>query len=536
MMKKNTFILLLLCASQISIAQTLKDAIRLNENEQHDAANEIYQKLIAAEPSNGTVWYYYGENLIDADQTEQAQQIFSQGLQKDPSNALLAIGNAELTILSGNLAAGKTAINSAVQSSGNKNAQVLMEAAEALIRYKQKDLQTAQQYLDQAVKLEPKNPEVYTMIGDVYSELNNGTEAANNYNRALDLDKNQVKAYLHKGQLYKRSMNYDGAIAEFNNALKIDQNFAPAYREIGEAYYLQRKIESAKENYRKYLELSKNNNSARLRYTSFLFYSENYKDALNELTQITKTDSNNLGLMRLSSYLFFENADYPKATQFINRVFEMTQPDSSKRISLDYVYYGKILGKNGNDSLGAEFIKQAYQMDTSRTELLPELGNAYMRAKKYDEAVKAFDARIQAGGKITTTDYFNLGKALYQSKQYSRADSAFAKVTELLPAWPTAYLWRGRSNTGLDPDSKQGLAKPYYEQYIQIATADTANLSKYQKDLVEANRYLAYYYLVQKDCDQSSTYWKRVLEIDPTFKQAREVLDQIKADPKSLCR
>ena len=86
-------------------------------------------------------------------------------------------------------------------------------------------------------------------------------------------------------------MAWEGAAGEFQNALKIDPNFAPAYRELAEVFYLQKKIEDAKTNYKKYLELSKNNASARLRYASFLYFSKSYPEALAELNQITKVDS-----------------------------------------------------------------------------------------------------------------------------------------------------------------------------------------------------------------------------------------------------
>ena len=532
--KIKLFIAAVLMYSSVQ-AQTLKDAIRLNENEQQEEANAMYQQLISKEPTNGVLYYYAGENMIDADNPDEASKYFQEGIKKDGAQPLLQVGNAELLLLKGQLNEAKTVLAGAVQSAP-KNALVHMEAGEALLRYKAKDLIIAQQYIEQAAKLEPKNPEVYNLLGDVYSELNNGTQAANNYNKSLELDKAQVKPYLHKGQLYKRSMNYEGAIAEFESALILDPKFAPAYRELGEAYYLQRKIEKAKENYRKYLELSKNNSSARLRYASFLFYTENYKDALAELQQIPRPDSTNLGQMRLGAYLSLENNNLPAAEQMIAKVFDLTTQDTTKRITLDYVYYGKILSKGGNDSLGAQVVQRAYEMDTTRTELLAELGNIQMRAKKYPEAATWYQKRVNSGDKITTTDYYNLGRAYYLSKEYGKADSAFTKVTTLQETWAPGWLWRGKASTGLDPDSKQGLAKPYYERYIQMITADTANITKYQRDLVEANRYLAYYYLVKKDCPQSTIYWKKVLELEPANEQAKDALELIKSNPKDNCR
>ena len=73
-------------------------------------------------------------------------------------------------------------------------------------------------------------------------------------------------------------------------------------------------------------------------------------------------------------------------------------------------------------------------------------------------------------------------------------------------------------------------AKPFYEKYIELATADSANFSRYKQDLIEAYRYLAYYYFVKKDCPQSIACWKKVLEFVPEDKQAKDSIKQIRED------
>src|SRR6185503_19837140 len=99
--------------------------------------------------------------------------------------------------------------------------------------------------LQKAATADPKSPEVYILIGDAYTEQNDGSTAAENYNKALDLNKNSAKAVVKKGVLYKRSTNFEGAQAEFENGIKIDSMFAPAHRELGEIYFRLRKLEMA---------------------------------------------------------------------------------------------------------------------------------------------------------------------------------------------------------------------------------------------------------------------------------------------------
>jgi tetratricopeptide (TPR) repeat protein len=77
------------------------------------------------EPNNGTLYYYYGENFIDAENPDQATVAFQKGLEKDPANALNLIGQAEIKLMVGDLAGGKTLIDKAVLMGNGKNALVL---------------------------------------------------------------------------------------------------------------------------------------------------------------------------------------------------------------------------------------------------------------------------------------------------------------------------------------------------------------------------------------------------------------------------
>jgi len=529
-MKKRILIAALTTLFFSANAQTLKDAIRLNENEQHDEASGVFKMLIVLEPTKGDYYYYWGNNLLDADKADSAAIIFSEGLKKEPSNLLLQIGNAELKLSDGNLSEGKSGIEAAVKTAGPKNAAILIVAAEALIRYKKaQDLMSARVYLDAALKLDAKNPAIYNLYGDLYSEENNGSEAAKYYNKALEFDRKYIKSVFHKGQLYKRAMSYEIAITEFNNTITMDPNFAPAYRELGECYYKLKKADLAKENYKKYLELSKNNNNARIRYASFLYAGGDFNEAGLELSQITKIDSSNIGMMRIMAYVGYELGKNDTALKTITKVFAITSEDTTKRIGKDYSYFGKILAKGGNAEMGTAYIQTALTIDPKQGELYDDLADMYNKQKKYDLSALTYESKINNSAKAAITDYFNMGRAWYNAKNYLKADSAFAKVSEINPTWPNGHFWRGRANAQIDNTAKEGMAIPHYAKYIELASADVANLSKQKTNLVEANSYLAFAAFVAKDCKLSIEYWNKVLEIDPTTKQAKDSIEAIKA-------
>lgn len=535
-------------------AQSLEEAKKLTENEQYEAATAVYQQLISREPANGNLYYFFGDNYLLGDNADSAMIVFEQGQKADPANLLLQIGRAKslmdrMSVREAKSAAEKDPSNAeaasryaeaqkrvadaqklideAVAKAPAKSAQVLIEAAEALIHYTNKDLDKAKTLLDRAQTIEPKNPEVQLLLGDIYTELNNGTLAANYYNEALRLDTTSARGIVSKGRLYKRSTNYEGAAAEFEQAIQLDPNYAPAYRELGEAYFRLGRLEKAKEQYRKYLELSRNNCNARIRYASFLYLSKDYANGLVEINQVKqKCDSGNVTLLRVESYCYYETKDYARALSVCNRLFEKLTED--KRSVTDYEYYGKILVAAGRDTAGIESLRRAYRMDPSRVDLLTELSNAYMKAKRYPESIQVLNEKITLGKDVKVADYFNLGRSYYFNLQFAPADSAMMKVNELSPKYASGYLWRAKANTQIDSTSELGLAKPHYEKYIELAEADSANAAKYNSGLTEAYGYLAYYFILKKDNASALIYLRKkaLLPLEPEDK--KNVEDAIK--------
>jgi tetratricopeptide (TPR) repeat protein len=591
-MKKYQY--LFLTASLICMqvhAQTLNSAIRLTDNEQYEAATAEFRQLIQKEPANATNYYYFGENYLLSDHPDSALIMFDLGAKADPANLLPQIGKVKhqldmysvaemkrnsnianddytkvkanydkLTQKSAedeahlnemkakateaeafyqtaiaNVKSANALLDETVTKAGPKNAVLLIEAADALIHFKNKDLEKAKGYLDKASSLQPKNPEIKILYGDVYSELNNGTLAADYYNKALDLDPKSVKAIVNKGRLYKRSTNFDGAAEEFKNAIKIDDSFAPAHRELGECYYRLGKLEDAKAEYRKYLELSKNNCDARFRYASFLYLSKDYAGAIQEINQLNNTcDANNYRLLRVTAYSLYEIKDSLKSMAAITKLLEKVSEENL--IEEDYEYAGKIYILNNKDSLGVEMLRKAYLMDSNRCDLLTEIYKSYDKMKKYNEAASVMLEKIQNCKGATVADYFNLGRSYFFSTNYLSADTAFAKVNELSPKYASGFLWRAKANSFIDSTMTQGLAKPHYEKYIEVATTDTAGAAKYKSGLVEAYRYMAAYYVkVDKNLKTTLEYVKKALEIDPENKELQEWQKSLEfeLDPKN---
>lgn len=525
-LKSTLSIIVALSSLNVASAQTLKDAIKLTDNEQYENAAKVYQARIQAEPTNGINYFYLGENYFKNDEFTQAKALYQKGIDLNPANSLNYVGLGKIYWHEKNAVEAKANFYKALTISKSKDATVLMKIAEPYINAETKNLPEAFTLLNQALALEPKNPEIYILLGDAYLEQGDGSKAIMNYEKATDLDKTSVKAILRTGQLYGRAKNYSLALDYYKKAEKIDSTFAPAYREKAELYGRSGQFERAVEQYKKYLALN-NNLSARTRYASFLYLSKKYSDAITEIKEVQKQDTNNAIMYRLLGYSYYETSDYSNGIISIEKFFEKAAKQGTKIISSDYSYKGKLLAKTGQDSLGVITLVTALDLETDsakKADLNSDIGTIYFKAKKPAEAITFFEKNIAlSGGKATPTDYNRLGLAYYQNKEYGKADSAFAKITHIMPDLPLGYLWRAISNSLLDPDSEKGLAKPFFETYITKIKPE--EIEKNKKDLTKANEYLGAYYFAKKDYAQSKIYWLKVKELDASNTKAKVALE-----------
>lgn len=503
-------------------AQTLADALKLTRNEQYESADAIYKKLIQAQPANGDLYFYYGENFFKNENLAMAAEMYQTGADVNPTNPLPYVGIGKVLWYKDKQQEAKSNFYKATTLADKKNATVLLKIAETYINAEKKSLPDAFTLLATATKLEPKNPEVYLLTGDAYLEQNDGSKAIENYEKAASLDPKSVIAILRQGQLYNRAKNYTLAIDNYKKASLIDSSFAPAYREKAEIFFRAGQYANAVAQYKRYLQLN-DNCGARGRYAGFLYKAKQYAASIEAANEAKKCDAKNVFLDRYLAYSYFETGDYTNGMAMSKSFFSKASPE--KIIAQDYEYRGKLYAKTGSDSLAILDYKKALEMDSTKTELSNDMSNAYMKMKKYSEAITMFKAKV-AAGKAGVNDYYGLGRAYYYSKDFVNADSCFSKIVTAQPEMGLGYLWKAKANVQQDPENKVWKAKEWYEKYISKIKPEDAEKNK--KDLIDAYNYLAAYYAKKNDCANTKIYMEKILALDPANAQAKKVKAELK--------
>jgi len=526
-------------------AQDIKTANRLTNSEQYQSSWAMFDQLIAKEPTNSDLYYYYGESFLKsyftdtagvdlAEMVAKSKVKFQKGIEVDPANPLNYVGmgkadlySKEYTTAEGFFAKAKELLptrKNKIVLSQEKHIVTYQKIAEAYIKGPRKDTAIVFAALREADKINKKDPETFLFRGDAYLFiLNDGSNAIINYKRAQELDARSPMAKLRLGQLWVRAKRYQDALAYYQEAIGIDSTYTPAYRELAELYAMAGQYDNAKKNYKKFLDLSQNNLYAKVRYASFLFLTKDYANAVSQINEVMTQDKSYNFLNRLAGYSNYEIGKYDDANKAIETFFAQTKPD--KIIPSDYSYKGKILAKLQKDSLAIESFKIAWKLDTTNLDLLQDMSTSYNKMKKYPETAKLYEYKIKIG-KATTQDYYSLGKTYYNYAAWGKADTALSYVITNKPEFLQAYLWKARVYSNLDPETKEGLAKPHYEKFIELARVDSI---KNTKELIEAYNYLGYYFLKSKKYTESLGYWEKMLALDPANEKAKNTIKDLKS-------
>jgi tetratricopeptide (TPR) repeat protein len=574
-------------------AQDLESALSLTKSEQYEKADEMLQELIQKEPSNSSKYYFYlGENVLleyfsDTISNpftlalENAKEMYRKGVEADPDYPLNYVGLAKVAYYSGDDVTADEMRAKAksfllpykkikkIEPPAEIYAFTLAKLAESYIKDRQVDTSVALSLIREAVKIDPQNPEIFLIAGDIYILVNDGSNAIKNYNLAQFADPDSPTAAMKIGSIYVRGKSLQPAINYFEEAISLDPNFAPAYRELGQVYWMAQRLEQSKANYKKYLELSAGNIPAQTRYVTSLFYAGDYNEVINQIEEILAVDDSRSFLNRLAGYSYYEmeDPDYEKALHYMEKLMETVSED--RVLWKDHHYMARILMRKNQDytkwvdelnkleeQLKKDESRYSSASASNKTKLQPaldelrkkvadqktlvenatkelekgfneyekvlemrpqdrgvlsEMAVNYYNLKFFNKAAETW-ARMLIPGEEKVEEYMQVGRAFYVGGNYKAADSVFSIVVNRWPENLQAHLYIARTYSRMDPDYSLGLAKPKFDNVIEVAEKDSL---ENESEMAEALQYLGYYYMAKENFSTSKDFYNRLINLNP---------------------
>jgi len=550
---KNGFYLLavmMLCTLHVSQAQDIRKGKWYLFQEQYKRAWNIFDSLVTKDPSDARADFYLGQICFLNGKPDSADYYYKKGLAANKEEPLNYIGIGKILLNKGDTS-GALGHFEEGKKLARDNAGYYNEVAEACLASRVKDFETAMTYLDKSADISPNNPGYFIALGD-YDQLKKTLgEAANEYENAIYYDKKNIEAYLKLGKLYIGARDYRDAIATFNSTIACDSSQIIAYKYLGDIYYKNAQYKLAKQYYDIYISRAEYNPLDEEEYAFILFFNKDYMKAKTLLDDVIKVYPDMPLLYRLRAYLDYETGDYARGLQDMQTFFNTR--DTLKALALDYVYYGRLLILNDHDSAGAVALKKAIELDSTQHDLYNEIARIDSKTGRHIDAIAVYRELLKYNPGSAFNIVYLIGREYYlaaeqdtlpkdlseKQEYYKNADSSFAILTKLDSASYIGYIWEARCLSKLDPETTQGLAKPYYEKALSVLLS--GNITRNQQWIEECYRYLAYYYFVLGDnkykthpadakanFSKSLEYWGKILQIDPDDAQSKAAIENLR--------
>ena len=427
-----------------------------------------------------------------------------------------------------------------LKGKNKKNVDLVLAIGRAYMEAGQ--LEQAEDYVKIAKKADSKSAAVSIFEGDIAVARKDPGTASQRYEEAIYFDPNCKEAYLKYADIYKAA-NPGLATSKLEELRAIDPQAVEVDRKLTEIYYSANEFDKAADAYSRFAESDKATEKDLVNYSFALFLNHDFEKSLAVANLGLQKNPQHAVFNRLRMYNFIDLKRYDEAKQAADSFFSFCKTEDLTY--LDYLYHGTLLDALKDYNNAVISLEKAYEMNKDRTEVLRQISSSYEGAEKYEEAIDAFNKYVATLPEEQKTPdlTFEVGRLYYaegttaDSVNYTpemkkeallQADSAFAKLAELVPDNYLGNFWRARTNSALDPETTEGLAKPYYEQVAAMLEEKAKTEPRYNRTIIECYRYLGYYYLVTEDYEKSKEYWNKILTIDPEDAIATKALEGIK--------
>jgi tetratricopeptide (TPR) repeat protein len=574
MNKRKSLIVALLCAASSSVmAQSVEDGLKDLYYGKYLSAKQNFEKVIAAKPTEDKAYYYLGIAQLGQEDVAGAAATFQKGLQAVPTSALLQVGMGRIDLLKGDAAAAKAKFEGASTATQGRDGDVARAIADANTEVKGGDRAYALTVMDKLLNNEGrKKKEQYTATAADYIEQGdalrflggeNGGKAIAAYEKALELDANNAEAVMKQGLVNYNARLKAEAVADYTKATNMDPKYGPAFYELFQFYITPKKDQLSWENAAKYLEqymavadpADKTKNEYLAAYISF--FKKDYDAAISKgqatLPGADEFYQNKLNLLIGDAYL--QKGDSLNAKKVMDDY--AAKVGDAKLDSNDYKLLSSIYVRlksadtatqnQYSDKALSYLEKYANSISSKDPETYIQIAEALKGARKYVAAAewyeKANELSLANKAQLGAIDYYNVGINYYygagsvtpiDTALMSKADAAFQKVIEIKPDLPSGYYWRGQSNFAKDPQAQAGIAKPYFDKYIEMSEA--GDPAKVKSTLINAYTYELLYYYFKEDKGNIKVYADKLAAIDPNNVAVKQITENMAAREKAASK
>jgi tetratricopeptide (TPR) repeat protein len=524
MMKKIVLMFAFSTMVAMSYAQSVDEGRKNIYYQKYKTAKDILQKAVNANPSDPDANYWLGQVYIDQDDLAGARSVYAKAMTATNQNPLIMVGMGHVEALEGKNAEARAHFDAALAATTNKkggDVKILTAVGRANADGDSKtgDAAYGLDKLNVAAKLDPKNPEIQTLIGisNVKRGPDYGGAAKTAYDQALAIDPNYALAKLRTGRIFESQKNPTVFLPYYEQSTTVDPKYAPGFLALYN-YYSRRDVNKAKVYLDQYIALADKDCETDFFYADYQLQAGQRDAALAKAKEIEATCPSDSfpKLNKLYAIIYERQGDSLQAKSYLDKYLQKEVP--AKIGSDDYVLAASLYSKFPEDSAKViDALYKAVSLDTnvtSKVATLRSFADIFGQQQNWTAQFSALDMAMAIRPDTTALNFYNYIISATNAKRYSKADTLAQAYINQYPTQPQGYILRTRAAISNDADTSKGTAIPAIDQYIAFLKTDTA---KNKSRILTNYSYQVYYYTTkQKDYPKAMEIVDSILAVDPT--------------------
>ncbi len=170
------------------------------------------------------------------------------------------------------------------------------------------------------------------------SQKGNKETAIEYYNKAIELNPEYTKAYYNRGVVYNNITEYKKAISDYNKAIELNPEDATAYNNRGIAYDDIKDYEKAINDYTKAIELNPENATAYNNRGITYRHIKDYKKAISDYTKAIELNPEHADAYNNRGIAYKNIKDYERAISDYNKAIELSPEDATAYNNREIAY------------------------------------------------------------------------------------------------------------------------------------------------------------------------------------------------------
>ncbi|MFL6336618.1 MAG: tetratricopeptide repeat protein [Pyrinomonadaceae bacterium] len=290
--------------------------------------------------------------------------------------------------------------------------------------------------LRQGLTTDPDAPDLYNVLGGIYSNLGQHDEAVRMHQRYVELAPDEPNAHDSLGMSYQWAGRYDEALSEYERALALKPEFEVAVIHLANTYYAMGRYREAVEQYERYIRLAKFGEERVRGYHSlaYLYLKKQDLRRAERMTRQTSQDEQQRFWAELP--LVLERGTETTVEQMKSRFPAMSlNMDRGAAATPRNFYYwrGALSFRLGHTQEAVDDFREALRHQPPKWQLATYedcLADAYLELGRLDEAIGEYE-RILLLNPNYPLAHYHLGQAFEQKGLPEQARDSYERFLQI---------------------------------------------------------------------------------------------------------